>query len=239
MIWPSAALSALDAVPVGADVVYAFIGLGGEPAASDRELLDPDERLRADRFVHESDRTRFILAHAALRLVLARCLGVEPAAIRYERGPQGKPRLAGALQPVEFNMAHSHDLGLVAVTRDRPVGVDVERLRDIADTSSLADSYFSVRERSAIAAAAGWERSPRFLQYWTRKEAVIKASGEGLSRELDTFDVDTAPHTVAIPASEGRPGHTEWWVLDLPAPDGFLAAGAVATAGDVPAWRAL
>src|SRR5439155_18901930 len=148
MIWSAADLRALEAVRIGpSEVVYAFVSLVGEPSAVDEALLDDEERHRSQRFVRPTDCSRFVLAHAALRLFLARCLGVEPATVLYENGTHGKPRLVPGLGPLEFNLSHSEGLGLLAVARDRSVGVDVEHVRELPDALDVADTHFSVADR--------------------------------------------------------------------------------------------
>ena len=231
MIWSAADLRALEAIRVGpSEVVYAFVSLVGEPSAIDQALLDGEERRRAARFVNPTDCSRFVLAHVALRLFLARCLGVEPTSVRYENGVHGKPRLMPGLIPLEFNMSHSAGLGLLAVARDRPVGVDVEHVRDLADALDIADTHFSVAERRALRSLPPAERRPAFFYCWTRKEAVIKAGGEGLGRALDSFDVDLAPGSLsALKRWAGRSGgEADMFLRDLPAPPGYAAAAAVA-----------
>jgi hypothetical protein len=130
-------LGGLDPISVGpSEVIYAFLAMAGEPSARDEELLDDQERARSARFVRTTDRRRFVLAHAGLRLFLARCLDIDPTAVRYEHGVHGKPRLAPDLPPLEFNLSHSGRLGLVAVARDLSVGVDIEQVREVPDIPS-------------------------------------------------------------------------------------------------------
>jgi 4'-phosphopantetheinyl transferase len=231
MISSTADLRAPEAITVGpSEVVYAFLSVAGEPSALDEALLDDDERARSIRFARPPDRRRFVLAHAALRLFLARCLGVDPAAVRYENGVHGKPRLAPGLPSLEFNLSHSGGLGVLAVARDRSVGVDVEQLRDVPDALSIADTHFSAAEREVLRSLPAAEQRGAFFRCWTRKEAVVKAVGEGLGRALDSFDVDLAPgSTSALIRFDGRAGDVAGWSLrELTAPAGYEAAGAVA-----------
>jgi 4'-phosphopantetheinyl transferase len=235
-------LRALEAIDVGpAEVVYAFLPLGDEPCSLDEALLDDEERARSMRFVRPSDRCRFVLAHAALRLFLARCLDVHPAAVRYENGVNGKPRLGRGLPSLEFNLSHSAGSGLVAVARDRPVGMDVEQVRDVPDALCIADTHFSPAERQVLRSLPAVERPNAFFRCWTRKEAMVKAIGEGLGRALGSFDVDLAPgSTSALTRFEGRSGNVTGWSLrDLTAPAGYAAAGAVAATpgAAAPRWR--
>ncbi len=239
-----AELRSLRAIRVGpSEVVYAFVSVVGEPSALDDALLDDEERSRATRFVRPPDRRRFVLAHAALRLFLARCLDVHPTAVRYENGAHGKPRLAPDLPALEFNLSHSGELGLVAVARGRSVGVDVEQVRDVPDIPSIADTHFSTSERQALRSSPPAERRNAFFRCWTRKEAVVKAIGEGLGRALDSFDVDLAPGSMsALTRFDGQSENLAGWSLrDLTAPTGYAAAGAVASALRAPParWREL
>jgi 4'-phosphopantetheinyl transferase len=232
----------LEAIGVGpAEVVYAFVSLAGEPSAADEALLDDEERERSTRFVRPRDRDRFVLSHAALRLFVARCLDIEPFAVRYAKGVHGKPQLAPGLPPLEFNLSHSGELALVAIARDRALGVDVEHMRDLPDALSIAETTFSPAEQAALRSLAPAEQQPAFFRCWTRKEAVIKAAGDGLGRVLDSFDVDLAPgSTSALLRFDGRDGDLAGWSLrDLPAPAGYVAAGAVATSTPPARWRAL
>jgi 4'-phosphopantetheinyl transferase len=243
MISCVADLRALESISVGpCEVVYAFLSLAGEPSDLDEALLDDAERARATRFVRPPDRQRFVLAHAALRLFLARCLDIQPTAVRYANGVHGKPHLGPGLPPLEFNLSHSGGLGVVAVTQDRSVGVDVEQLRDVPDALSIADTHFSSAERAVLRSLPRVEQRGAFFRCWTRKEAVIKATGEGLSRALDSFDVDLTPGaTSALKRFDCRPGEESGLSLrDLPASPGHAAAGAVAATGAAPAqWREL
>jgi 4'-phosphopantetheinyl transferase len=230
-IWSTADLRDLETIRVGSsEVVYAFVSLVGEPSGVDEALLDDKERLRSRRFLRSADCSRFVLAHAALRLLLAGALGVEPASVRYVSGVHGKPRLAPGLVPLEFNLSHSEGVALVAVARDRAVGVDVEHVRDMPDALNIAATHFSAAERAELRALSSADRRAGFFYCWTRKEAVIKTSGEGLSRALDSFDVDLAPgSTSALRRYAGEHGSgTDMIVRDLPSPPGYAAAGAVA-----------
>jgi 4'-phosphopantetheinyl transferase len=224
-------LRAREAIDVGAsEIVYAFLSLSGEPSGLDAALLDDEERARAMRFVRPRDRHRFVLAHAALRLFVARCLDVQPAAVRYESGANGKPRLAPGLPSLEFNLSHSGDWGLLAVARDRLVGTDVEQVRDVPDALSIADGHFSAAERQVLRSLRAAERQDAFFRCWTRKEAMVKATGDGLGS------------TSALTRVDGRPGDAAGWSLrDLTAPPGYAAAGAAAVALGAPAprWRAV
>ena len=243
MVWSAAELRALDAIRVApGEIVYAFVSLAGEPSDLDEALLDDEEADRAGRFVRRSDRGCFVLAHVALRLLLARCLGVEPAAVAYERGPHGKPGLGTGLPRLQFNQSHTRGVALLAVARDRSLGVDVEQVRDVPEALGIAETQFSAAERHGLRALPPIEQRAAFFRCWTRKEALVKADGMGLGHALDSFDVDLAPgSTSALKRYAGRPGDESGWIVrDLPSPHGYVAAGAVAAPpGARIRWRQL
>ncbi len=242
-LWSVAGLRSLDALSVGhSEVLYAFLCLDGEPSARDEAVLDDEERARSRRFLQPGDRQRFVVSHVSMRVLLARCLDVRPEAIRYDANGDGKPRLAPELGPLEFSLSHSGAVGLLAVTPDRPVGVDVEHLRDMADALLIAQQHFARSEIEALRSVAPDARPAAFLLYWTNKEAVIKATGEGLGRPLDSFELDMTDPMAALKRFDSSPGDRCGWSLrELRSPTGFVAAGAVASAPGAPPqrWRAL
>ncbi|HTT66613.1 MAG TPA: 4'-phosphopantetheinyl transferase superfamily protein [Gemmatimonadales bacterium] len=208
-------------------------------AAQDRleAFLSAAEVARAHRFVHAADRRRYVCAHGLLRLVLSGYVGRGPREITFEEGPGGKPRLADQPGP-RFNLSHAEDLALVAVSRDREVGIDVERIREIGSLRALADACFSPAERAALAAIAGPLRLQAAFAGWTRKEAFLKALGEGLARPLDSFDVTLVPGEPArllrVEDAPDAPGRYTLRAVQ-PAP-GYV--GAVAVEGRGTAIRA-
>jgi 4'-phosphopantetheinyl transferase len=191
--------------------------------------LSADERLRAERFHFDADRQRSIAARGILRRLLGQYLRVAPTELAFRYGPQGKPELAAAATAsVSFNLAHSGDLAMYAFARDRRLGIDVERLREVPEAQIIARNHFTPAEsRQLRPPGAGLQAS--FFRLWTRKEAVIKAVGTGVSTPLDEFDVSSAApigtswQRVGVP-SQPRP---EWYVCDLPAAAGYCAALAV------------
>jgi 4'-phosphopantetheinyl transferase len=125
--------------------------------------------------------------------MLARYLDVEPESLTITATDRGKPWLAGPRSDLEFNIAHSQNLALLAFTRGRSVGIDVEWTRPIEDAVAIANRFFSPAENSALNAVDESARDEAFFNCWTRKEAFIKATGEGLQRPLDSFDVSVQP----------------------------------------------
>jgi 4'-phosphopantetheinyl transferase len=169
-------------------------------------VLSAGEASRAERLVVAANRRRYVAAHGLLRLVLSGYLGVRPDHVALETGAGGKPRLANREGP-RFNLSHAGALGLVAVSADREVGVDIEEIRDVGDLEGLAETCFSPVERAALTAVPAAQRRWAFFAGWTRKEAFLKVLGDGLSRPLDSFDVSLAPGGAgSIATSAGRAG---------------------------------
>ena len=191
------------------------------------ELLSPDERERAGRFLAERDRRRYAVARASLRRLLGGYLDQPPAALRFSYGPRGKPSLPGA--GPRFNVTHSGGLALLAFTSAHELGVDVEPLRTIEDAEAIARRFFSPGEAAELRGLAEPERSLAFLRGWTRKEAFIKATGDGLSRPLDEFEVPLlAGEPPRLLRLAGDPqAAARWWLQDLAPATGFAAALAV------------
>lgn len=199
------------------------------------ELLDRDERERADRFVFERDRRRFITAHAWLRIVLGRCLDRPPDSLRFTAGPHGKPRLIDAGVDLRFNLSHAAERALLGVTYGQEVGVDIERERAI-EVNDLARRFFAPSEWQVLQALDASEQIPAFFRCWTRKEAFIKALGDGLTCPLDGFEVslaeDDSPQLLR--SCTARPDALlHWRIVSLSVEPGYAAAIA-AGAGD---WR--
>jgi 4'-phosphopantetheinyl transferase len=195
------------------------------------QLLSADERHKAARFRFAHDQLRYSVAHAFVRHVLGAYLGVAPLALTFGVGEYGKPHLIRqAGQPdLRFNLSHSHDRALLAVALGREVGVDVEFARPLDDADLIATSFFSLAERATLQTLPEEEKAAAFYRCWSRKEAVIKVMGLGLSMPLDGFDVTLAPDAPALlVAVRGTAADRGPWTLyDLPALAGFASALAV------------
>jgi len=187
--------------------------------------LSAAERARAARFVFDLHRRRFAAGRTALRRILARHLGVPAETVAFVDQAHGKPAVAG----LEFNLSHSDELALVAISDGPPVGVDVERLRPVDGALTVAETFFAPSERAELLAAPPAERALAFLRGWTRKEAFIKALGEGMSHPLTRFEVSlgAAARLLAIDGSAAEAARWSLVALD-PAPGyvGALAAPA-------------
>jgi len=166
------------------------VDLQAVPARESFGALSTDELARAARFKFEGDRRRFLHAHCALRELLARAVSRRPEAIEFLTGPNGKPSLPDAYS-IPFNMSHSGEIALVAIgsglARDTEIGVDVEVMRAVSDSTALAAMNFTVQEQDELRHVAADQRDRAFLQGWTRKEACLKAVGSGLSIAPSTF----------------------------------------------------
>jgi 4'-phosphopantetheinyl transferase len=213
-------------------VSYARLAAHADEIAS---VLDQAERARAARYRFAADRRRCTISRGVLRRLLAACCGVAPAAIGFSYGPYGKPALEEPAADVSFNIAHSGDVGLFALTRSRDLGIDVERCRAEAATFAIAERFFAAAEVSALRALPAERRTAAFFRCWTLKEAFVKARGLGLSLALDRFVVALAPEEpAALLALDGDPvAAASWRLAALPAPAGYAAALAVAGDG----WR--
>ncbi len=183
-------------------------------------ILNAHELAQAERRLDAEHGYRFAMARRGIRLILGRELSCFPQDIRFEVGDHGKPRIEGlpaSHDPaLSFNLSHSGDLAVLAVSRDGEVGVDVERVRDI--DLRIARRYFTGREAEEIAAAESSHQLAAFFRVWTAKEAVVKATGEGIRRGLDTFEFASLPdgqasagslRTGALPALRAR---VQWFV---------------------------
>jgi 4'-phosphopantetheinyl transferase len=201
------------------------------PVAVEASALSPDEIARAGRFHFEKDRKHFTQCRSALRALLAGYLAIPATEIRFEYLTSGKPQLVAEQNPhaLQFNVSHSADVALIAVGSEQRLGVDIEKIRSDVDIAALAEQFFSLRERAGLQALPAHLRVPGFFACWTRKEAFLKATGDGLSFPLADFSVATHPDL--DPELEEINGNTEagklWFLADLSVVDGFRATVAL------------
>ncbi|MFY9779397.1 MAG: 4'-phosphopantetheinyl transferase superfamily protein [Candidatus Baltobacteraceae bacterium] len=191
------------------------------------QLLAEDERERAARLRFERDRRAFVLARGALRILLGAYAGEPPAEIAFAYGAAGKPRLASGA-PLDFNVSHSGGFALFAFARDCELGLDVEAVRPVERLDEIAERFFCTEERQELRALSAAERELAFFRCWTRKEAFIKATGEGLSAPLDRFRVTLRPGEAArlLHVGGDRGQARAWTMHDLAL--GTAYAGALA-----------
>jgi 4'-phosphopantetheinyl transferase len=183
-------------------------------------LLSPDERARSRRYLIPQARLRFVACRVMLRLILAEYLHVEPGALCFQYSRYGKPALGGPWSdhPLRFNLSHSENFLTVAVTWERQVGIDVEYVRPVPDADTIAADYFSPAEYTLYQNLSLELKPQAFLNYWTRKEAYIKACGDRLAVPLSGFEVTFLPGepTHLVRAAENDLQQWEMYTLALP-----------------------
>jgi 4'-phosphopantetheinyl transferase len=193
-------------------------------------FLNAEEEARAARLRFDEKRRAFVAARGALRDILGRYLGLSPKEVRFSYTPQGKPELAPTqAKGLQFNLAHSGQLALVALTYARPVGVDVEQLHPLDDMDRLVERYFAPGEQTVFGRLRLEQKLPAFFAGWTRKEAYLKAHGAGLTWPLDQFEVTLAPgEPPAVTLDRlSPPGAPVWTLVEIEAGPGYAAALAV------------
>ena len=191
------------------------------------DTLAVDERARAERFYFQKHREHFITGRGLLRNILSRYLDKEPNQLRFCYNAYGKPSLTEetSAEGLCFNLSHSHDMALYALTRGREIGVDIEYFRPNVETEKLAERFFSPREAAVLRALPEHLRKEGFFNCWTRKEAYIKAEGQGMSIPLSTFDVSLTPgEPAALLRTENHLQEASRWSLQALHPEPSYAA---------------
>lgn len=211
--------------------------------------LSEDERERADRFVSEKDRVRYVATRSILRRLLGAYLNLAPSEIRFSYGAFGKPELRSpfkgspatghctsrfalgekATAQLRFNLSHAGGWAAYAVSRDRDVGIDIEPLQNDVPWQDLAPLIFSPNERAEFDRIPPCEKAAAFLRGWTRKEAYVKGRGEGLSLSLNSFDVPLGPFesTAPVEVVDAKRQAFGWRLYPLDPIEGFVSALAV------------
>ena len=200
-----------------------------------RMTLSAEEKVRAERFRFPEGRRRFTAARGILRDVLSRYTGRTPAALEFGYHASGKPYVMGTAGPgePEFNLSHSKEMALYAVTRARRVGVDVEHIRSHTDCDRIAERFYAAREAEALRDLPPEERGEAFFRCWTRKEAYLKARGGGLALGLSSFEVSIgAGDSDALICVRDDPaaGH-RWQLANVEIGMGYAGAVAVEQRG--------
>lgn len=237
-IWPSVAK--LPALKPGIVHVWrASLVPGVEKLAAFWYNLNTAERQRAERFLLQKHRDRFIASRSILREILSQYVNIPPEQIRFRYTAHGKPYFDFATD-IFFNASDSNDLALYAITLNREVGIDIEFIRENFAGEEIAERFFSANEVAALQKLPSEQREEAFFNCWTRKEAFIKAIGEGLSYGLDQFDVSLAPNQPAqLLQVRGSVAEAQRWSLQSlePAP-GYAAALAVeGKIGKLESWQ--
>jgi len=193
--------------------------------------LSADEWERARRFRFDKHRRQYVVGRGALRTLLAAYLGTRPEAVGFSYGPRGKPFLAPpfADRGLQFNLSNSDELALAGFVHGREIGVDVEFLRPMNDCEEIAERFFSESERRVLRTIPFPAKQEAFFNCWTRKEAYLKAVGEGLAAPLDSFDVTLAlgepPRMLTLNGDAGRAA--PWFFHHLRPAEEYVGAIAI------------
>jgi 4'-phosphopantetheinyl transferase len=204
---------------------WAVLASAPEEIARVGAWLAPAEHVRAARFGREGLAQRYVAGRALLRWLLGRTLGLPPHAVPIVRGMRGRPQLEGD-GGVDFNISHTADIALVGIARGRRIGVDVERVDRVVRADGLAAKFLTAAEQATLAPLPEDDRRVRFLRYWTCKEAMSKATGDGLSAPFRALEVRLAD---AIELAGGPEPYqpARWQLARVDVPAGFLATVAL------------
>ena len=202
--------------------------------------LSADEWERANRFRFDKHRRQYVVGRGALRTLLAAYPGTRPEQVRFSYGAAGKPFLADPAGDLYFNLSNSDEMALVGFVRGREIGVDIEYLKPMPDCEQIAERFFSESEREVLRALPAERKEEAFFNCWTRKEAYLKAVGDGLAAPLDSFDVTLAPgeppRMLTLKGDAERAAR--WYFEHLRPAQDYI--GAIAIEGDPPEggrWR--
>jgi 4'-phosphopantetheinyl transferase len=224
----------------GVDVWYVFSDEVRDPQILERyaALMTPDERARRDRFVFPRDRHQFLVTRGLLRTLIGQYLQTDPAGCAFESNAYGRPSLSGpAALTLGFNLSHTREVIAYAMAGVPEIGVDVENVERTTASADLARRFFSPSEADALDALPPSERPSRFFDYWTLKEAYIKARGLGLSLPLDGFSMQLdpgEPPRIRFAASIDTEPESWQFAQFNPSPRHRLAVAVRRRGGDLP-----
>ncbi|MFB2922993.1 4'-phosphopantetheinyl transferase family protein [Aerosakkonema funiforme] len=206
------------------------------------QTLSEDELKRADRFYFEQHKKRFIVRRGILRTLLGRYLNISPKQLQFDYASRGKPALTKSCggETIRFNLSDSDGVALYAVTRDRELGIDIEQIRPMEDAEQIAKRFFSEQEYAVLRDLDSSQKQAAFFNCWTRKEAYVKAIGDGLALPLDEFDVSLVPGEPArlLSIKGDRQLATAWFFQHLNPFPGYV--GAIALQGfdfNISCWQ--
>jgi 4'-phosphopantetheinyl transferase len=190
-----------------------------------RKALSTDEQKRATRFHFKIDKQRYLICKAFLKIILSRIMGIETAQVDFTFSEHGKPYLKDRSQ-IHFNISHSGDIGLIAITDVAPIGVDVEQHRDQMELKKIANRFFSKEEVAELMELPDESRLKGFFNCWSRKEAFIKAIGLGLAMPLEKFQVSLKPGEAAqlLSVNYKNEQASDWILKDLTIAHDYSAA---------------
>lgn len=194
-------------------------------------VLSIDELEKANRFYFPNDRNRFITVRSVLRRIIGNYTGKHPRELKFDFNQYGKPFLSqnSSKSTIKFNISHSHEVALIAVTQDFDIGVDVEYMHTNFDFEGIVEKFFSVNEKNVWRSLPSYHKVEAFFNCWTRKEAFIKAKGKGLSLPLNEFDVSFKPGEPALLLNTAwdRKEVGDWSVEEIKPANGYVGALAV------------
>ena len=203
--------------------------------------LCPTEKARAARFKVAKARAQFIITRAVLRQLLANYLGIAPRALEFTAGPRGKPAIDGPAwrqKRIEFNVSHAADYALLALGLDHRLGVDIESVERRVDYRALANRFFSAAEQEAFNTLPAGAACAAFYRVWSRKEAFLKATGQGLAGGLAGFSVPLGESPVQTRVRGATDTGSDWFIYNVIAPPGYQTALVTDQAGlDIVAAR--
>jgi 4'-phosphopantetheinyl transferase len=233
-------MSRISAAPI-LEANDAHVWMFGTDISSDqfavfRKHLSNDENARADRFVFESDRLRFVASHGRLRIILGAYCVTQPRDLVFDSGSHGKPFLKEPPVRIQFNLSHSGSRAALVVTRNMRCGIDIEKIRPEISDQAIAARFFCSRENEWLQSVPSDKRIEGFFRLWSVKESILKADGKGMSIPL--ADVDTSDILTRISPFISLPDGEEelsLWVGELHATEGYTAA--VALEGTAPRVR--
>lgn len=200
-------------------------------------MLCEEEIGRAERFRFAHLQRRFVAGRGALRALLAGYLSVEPQRLTFSYGSHGKPSLANPSYDIQFNVSHSDDLMVAAICRELPIGVDIEKEDPKFHAMEIAARYFCERERDEIARRGGQAGLRAFFQFWTAKEAILKASSLGLTLELSKLEIGLGPLRILALEDAAKIHGTSWHLTAFSPGEGYSGAIAVARQPSCVAYR--
>lgn len=198
-----------------------------------RQLLSADEKDRANRFVQEKDQRKFIVARGRLRQLIGEYMGISPKQLMFTYNSYGKPEIKSKSSILHFNLSHSNEMAVYVLSASFEVGIDIEYLKPHIEIEEIAKRFFSVNESTALIALPAEQKLLAFYQCWTRKEALLKALGEGLSFPLDKCEVSLAPGKPAriISIQDSEILAAEWYMQSFGISNEYV--GAVVVHGHV------
>jgi len=208
-----------------------------------KRTLSEEELEKASRMRIEKPRKYYMASRGLLRQILAAYVKQAPGLLEFEYGPNGKPTLSenSNNMGITFNVSHSHGLALCCVTRKREIGADIEKMRDDMQLADISKRFFSSREHEELVKLPVEHQKRGFFNCWTRKEAYLKATGQGLTFPLSHFDMSLTPgEPAAMIAHQSDPGQISLWsIVDLDVGPDYAAAIAVEGKGFTISYKKL